>query len=169
MSFPRIRRELARFGLPPLQVTSRAKTERQYRREVAAVDYLIERADRDGLRMLIDRQLSPADVLAIWRRQRVVPLPKRDPSKGFIYIARPSSNELKVGFTCNVKRRLAGLQGAHGEELVLIRAIPGIKALEYHAHGRFRRFRKRGEWYADVPEIREWNGEVAPVPSEGEL
>lgn len=56
--FPRIRRDLTRLGLPPLQVTSKATTRRAYDKQVGIVDDLIENSQIAVLSKLGTRELT---------------------------------------------------------------------------------------------------------------
>lgn len=70
MSFPRIRRDLTRLGLPPLQITSKAKTRRAYDAQMAAVDSLIEDSQIAVLQKLTTkpRQLTLEKLVEAQRR-----------------------------------------------------------------------------------------------------
>lgn len=52
MTFPRIRRDLTRLGLPPLQITSKATKKRVYDKQVSIVDDLIENSQTAVLQKL---------------------------------------------------------------------------------------------------------------------
>lgn len=56
--YPRIRRDLSRLGLEPLQITSKAKTKRVYTAQVAIVDALIENSQVAVLDKLARRELT---------------------------------------------------------------------------------------------------------------
>lgn len=68
MRYPRIRRDLSRFHLPPLQITSKAKTRRSYEAQKVVVDDLIEDAQVEALRALGERRVSLEELLDAKRR-----------------------------------------------------------------------------------------------------
>ena len=61
-----------------------------------------------------------------------------------------------------MKSRLSRLQVGNPQKLVVIDVIPGEMTDEAELHRRFRRHRKRGEWFKLSPEIvdfiKEYNG-----------
>lgn len=68
MSYPRIRRDLTRLGLPPLQITSKAKTKRAYDAQRVVVDDLVEDGQIEALRALIERWVSLEELVEAKRR-----------------------------------------------------------------------------------------------------
>lgn len=79
MTFPRIRRDLSRLGLPPLQITSKAKTKRAYDKQVGIVDDLIENSQTIVLQKL---QARNADGLRELTLDRLVEAKRRGELKG---------------------------------------------------------------------------------------
>src|SRR5579884_2914930 len=80
------------------------------------------------------------------RKRRKLLRKKRPPVKGQIYFAR-SGEMIKIGFSTNTEGRLASLQTAHFESLVLLAAIDGTQKTERAIHHHFRDLRVRGEWF----------------------
>lgn len=68
MSYDRIRKDLSRFSLGQLQVTSRAKTKRAYRAQVQVVEDLIEDSQVETLRALKERRVSLEQLVDARRR-----------------------------------------------------------------------------------------------------
>lgn len=61
---------------------------------------------------------------------------------------------IKIGFTArNVHARLEELQKGSPVRLVLLRALPGERALERDLHRRFAAYRLHGEWFHPADEI----------------
>lgn len=79
MTFPRIRRDLSRLGLPPLQITSKAKTRRAYDKQVGIVDDLIENSQTVVLQKL---QARNGDGLRELTLDRLVEAKRRGELKG---------------------------------------------------------------------------------------
>lgn len=71
MSYPRIRRDLSRLGLKPLQITSKAKTRRAYTAQVAIVDALIEDSQKLVLEKLQKRELTLDQLVEAKRRNEL--------------------------------------------------------------------------------------------------
>lgn len=68
MTFPRIRRDLTRLGLPPLQITSKAKTKRAYDAQRVVIDDLVEDAQVEALRAIVERRVSLEELVDAKRR-----------------------------------------------------------------------------------------------------
>lgn len=66
--YPRIRRDLSRLGLEPLQITSKAKTRRAYDAQVVTVDDLIEDSQVEALRALAERRVGLEELTDARRR-----------------------------------------------------------------------------------------------------
>lgn len=56
-------------------------------------------------------------------------------------------NRVKIGFTDNIKDRLAGLRGASPSALNLILTLPGDTKTELVYHERFAKYRLHREWF----------------------
>lgn len=68
MTFPRIRRDLTRLGLPPLQITSKAKTKRAYDAQRVVIDDLVEDGQVEALRAIVERRVSLEELVDAKRR-----------------------------------------------------------------------------------------------------
>lgn len=66
--FPRIRRDLSRLALPPLQITSKAQDKRVYTQHLAIVDDLIENSQGAVLEKLLARELTLEKLVDAKRR-----------------------------------------------------------------------------------------------------
>ncbi|MEU6925429.1 GIY-YIG nuclease family protein [Streptomyces sp. NPDC046631] len=80
---------------------------------------------------------------------RRVPRPRADTqSAGWAYaISDAAANQVKIGFTQNVGRRLKGLQTGHHVDLRVLWQGTGGAAMEAHLHAHFARRHIRGEWF----------------------
>ncbi|MFJ1827448.1 GIY-YIG nuclease family protein [Streptomyces sp. NPDC088178] len=80
---------------------------------------------------------------------RRVPKPRADTqSAGWAYaIGDATADQVKIGFTQNVEKRLKGLQTGHHADLRVLWQGAGGAAMEAHLHARFARRRIRGEWF----------------------
>lgn len=84
----------------------------------------------------------------------------RDSDLGFVYAIQAESGGLvKVGFSAKPRMRLAQLQSAHGELLVIRRKFIGTRDDEERAHRQLAPFQHRGEWFRDEPEMWERLGD----------
>lgn len=83
------------------------------------------------------------------------PLPQHVPkpragtdSAGWAYaISDAAAEQVKIGASQDVARRLKGLQTSHPNELRVLWQGAGGAAMEAHLHARFARRRIRGEWF----------------------
>ena len=68
----------------------------------------------------------------------------------YVYaIASERQWAVKIGVSCNLKQRMAGIQSGNPERLVLVGAVEGSFGLEARVHEYLRKadHRIRGEWY----------------------
>lgn len=87
---------------------------------------------------------------------RLPPTVSTKPQEHVYAILRRDTNEVKIGRSFDVGRRMADLQHAHGEPLELLLSIRGNRVSEGHLHRRFAALRKRGEWFHYGDAIRAW-------------
>jgi hypothetical protein len=82
-------------------------------------------------------------------RPQRVPSPRADTQNaGWAYaISDAAGDQVKIGFTQNVGRRLKGLQTGHHVDLHVLWQGAGGAAMEAHLHTRFARRHIRGEWF----------------------
>ena len=73
--------------------------------------------------------------------------PKREVSKPSVYFVQDEDGFIKIGYSENVKKRLAHLQTSSRQKLSLIGSVNGDKNLESLFHRVFRDERVRGEWF----------------------
>jgi Meiotically up-regulated gene 113 len=114
----------------------------------------------------ISRALSAAnqDFAAIWHAEQVLDAARTpyedegaDLPVGFIY-AISNGTHLKIGWSTRHPElsRLQDLQVASAHELQVVGAFVGTQRDEQAAHRHFSDHRVRGEWFVDVPQIREY-------------
>ena len=70
------------------------------------------------------------------------------------FVASPSTQMIKIGFSRGVERRLTSLQMACGTPLALICTVPGNRTDEARLHRRFLSERTLGEWFKDGGKLR---------------
>jgi Meiotically Up-regulated Gene 113 (MUG113) protein len=70
-----------------------------------------------------------------------------------VYFIQAESGPIKIGFTTDVRGRMAALQTATAEELTLVGIMVGEQQDEAALHARFAPSRIRGEWFRPDPEI----------------
>lgn len=63
------------------------------------------------------------------------------------YFAGDANGAVKIGSSCNVRRRLEELQKHNSMPIRLLAAFDGGEATEAYYHGRFRQLRLHGEWF----------------------
>lgn len=68
------------------------------------------------------------------------------------FIAAPG--RIKIGWTTQPEKRLAQLRYTDMDELSVLGVIDGSRSLERRIHNLVDKHRRRGEWFADVPEVR---------------
>jgi hypothetical protein len=69
-----------------------------------------------------------------------------------VYFVRAGDNgPIKIGQAANLKNRLADLQQAHWEKLVVLASSGSLREREVHA--KFRHLRIRGEWFQPADEL----------------
>jgi hypothetical protein len=95
-------------------------------------------------------------------------------TRGWLYFIGPEhGHPIKVGWSTEVSRRLATLQGAHWLTLVCHGAVPATMMEEAAAHQTLGRHRVRGEWFdrpaaLDLLAAFEERAASRPTPSVGE-
>ena len=67
------------------------------------------------------------------------------------FVEAVSTGLVKIGWTSNLEKRLYALRRGNAVELVLLKCIPGDRAVEAALHRRFRAYRVRGEWFRVDP------------------
>jgi len=73
----------------------------------------------------------------------------RKNSSGWIYfLANKKLTLVKIGFSTDVRKRITGLTTSSPEPLILLATAPALRRHERTLHLKFRRWRKRGEWFA---------------------
>lgn len=83
-------------------------------------------------------------------------------------IAADDLEMVKIGRSTvrGVVDRVAALQTGSPVALSLVHSVPAPEWVETHLHERFKAHHVRGEWFRDVPEIRAWFNECAPLLEE---
>lgn len=158
----------ARLGLPPLEI--REEVRKAEAGTVGPVNY-----------RPVPSPGAPAEAAGrLWEPQAVAqppkgpeppPQPQLDPEESpemalsfapsrapaYLYVIVSEAGLVKVGFSQNVRKRLAGLQGATAHMLHIHAAEPVDEMLpmeaEGEAHRRLGRYRVRGDWFNCHPEV----------------
>lgn len=73
--------------------------------------------------------------------------PKRDNGVRVYFIRSGDGGPIKIGVSEYPRRRMAGLQTDHYEQLILIGTVSGGYAREAKLHERFKHLNIRGEWF----------------------
>ena len=72
-----------------------------------------------------------------------------------IYFAQSmNGGPIKIGFSDDVDKRMSSLRSSNPEPLILLGVMEGDRVEEKKVHRLFKR--KRGEWFYDSPELREF-------------
>lgn len=66
---------------------------------------------------------------------------------GFVYFVSVDGGPIKIGWTGDLDRRIAGLQTAHWNLIGLIAVLPGRPSRERKIHRELAAHRIRGEWF----------------------
>lgn len=81
--------------------------------------------------------------------------PLRNELLGYVYFIQAGGpgGAIKIGWSSDVSRRLAELQTANAEPLVLLTTTPGTQLTERAFHTRFGAARMTAEWFRPCPEL----------------
>lgn len=71
----------------------------------------------------------------------------------YIYFVQSEDGFIKIGCSQNVKSRFRTIQGDNHMKIKLIGKMKGGYDLEAKLHRKFKKFRKRGEWFHPAPEL----------------
>jgi len=90
------------------------------------------------------------------------------------FITEESTNSTKVGYACNLSRRLEALQIGNPSELWVSATITGLNkqsamSLEIYLHRRFSRHHIRGEWFSSGIFFCNWFSERFRLPSTAKI
>lgn len=91
----------------------------------------------------------------------IVIFPRRI-DESFVYFIAAETGQIKIGVSCEVKKRLATLQTASPVRLSLLMVLRGGYELEAELHKRFSNFRRNGEWFEPSAEILNYIESQAP-------
>lgn len=75
------------------------------------------------------------------------------PAQGFIYFVGGRRGPIKIGYSTDVRKRLAKLRVGSSQRLSLMAKAPGTMEEERRMHRQFSHLRIRGEWFRRDPEI----------------
>lgn len=76
---------------------------------------------------------------------------------GFLYFVQQGlRGPIKIGWTCDLEKRVATLQTGNPEPLYVLVAVPCWPDLEGVAHRVFAPYRLRGEWFSPAPQLLEY-------------
>jgi hypothetical protein len=80
--------------------------------------------------------------------------PREGTQKMAVYfIENPERGTVKIGYSADPEKRLASLQTASCDKLVLLGSIPGGPSDERELHSRFGHLKKRNEWFQFTDEL----------------
>jgi len=74
----------------------------------------------------------------------------------YVYFVQNEDGFVKIGTTRHVKSRLVRMQIDNCMKIKLIGKMKGGFDLEAELHKRFKKYRKRGEWFHPAPELIEY-------------
>lgn len=83
------------------------------------------------------------------------------------FIQGAEGTPIKIGFSSDVRERLAALQTAHHCKLRILGGISGSQAVEAALHRRFARYRVEGEWFLACEEILSFIADACDVAFDG--
>lgn len=86
--------------------------------------------------------------------------------KGHIYFGRMSNGAIKIGFSTDIDKRLAGLWHAVPGGISLIATMLGTPEAETWAHRKFAHLRISGEWFRPENDLLEFIEEVKRIGNE---
>lgn len=65
-----------------------------------------------------------------------------------------SDGHIKVGYSDSPDARVKNLGAAHYKDFSVISVVPGSQSFERAIHVRLKKYRIKGEWFRDCPEVR---------------
>ena len=77
----------------------------------------------------------------------------------YVYFVQSSDGYVKIGTTRHIKSRVGKIQVDNHMRIKLIGKMKGGFDLELKLHLKFKRYRKRGEWFHPAPELIEYIAE----------
>lgn len=77
----------------------------------------------------------------------------------YVYFVQNEDRYIKIGFTRHIKSRLVRIQIDNCMRVKLIGKMKGGQELESTLHRKFKKYRKRGEWFNPGPELIEYIAE----------
>lgn len=77
-------------------------------------------------------------------------------SKDHLYLIAFDNSSLKIGRSTNPKKRLKTLEFQINSKGTIIKVLKNKGAIEKRVHIMFSKYKITGEWFKDVPEIREF-------------
>ena len=96
------------------------------------------------------RRLSDEDLNAARLRCKSTP---RTSFTRVVYFAGGDGGSIKIGMTCDVKRRLKELRVETKRDIRILAVVEGGSFRECRYHTRFAAHRAEGEWFAPHPDI----------------
>lgn len=123
------------------------------------IDHFINLAGKD----VVPFQEGPDEPRNVWLHRRVDQASGRG-TRGVCYFIGAQSGPVKIGFTVDLKGRLAKLRASSPLPLEVLATRSGGEARESVYHEQFAADRLHGEWFARTPailaEIERLNGEA---------
>ena len=74
----------------------------------------------------------------------------------YIYFVQSEDGYIKIGCTQRLKLRIKAIQACNPLKIKLVGKMKGGYDLEAELHKRFKKYRKRGEWFHPAPELIEY-------------
>lgn len=121
-------------------------------------EYVRRRARELGACRILGKKMIflPEDVEIM--RRTIGAKGRRPTDYGVVYFIR-SREFIKIGWSQNWERRLAGIQTHNPEQLEPLLVLSRPKIFEKTMHRQFAAHRHSREWFKDCPEIREYIAE----------
>jgi len=89
--------------------------------------------------------------------------PPRRSQKGYVYFIQAGDRgPIKIGWSCEVSRRLGELQTANAARLVLLGYLPGTQEDERAWHARFADVRLEAEWFRPSQGLLDAIAQISP-------
>jgi len=87
-----------------------------------------------------------------YRKPKPKLIPEYSRGKSYVYFIR-SNLGIKIGYATNLYDRMSSIQSANPGKIELLGIIPGGAQTEQEIHDLFYKFRLRGEWFLECPEL----------------
>ena len=85
---------------------------------------------------------------------------KKEEVYGYVYFAEAENGLIKIGYSGDLNNRIRNLNGGSPIKIQLLASKPGTKNDEEKLHAKFKKYRKRGEWFEANSKLSDYIKEI---------